>query len=179
VNALRTPSQTIGPFFGFALPWAEGPYVVPAGTPGAIELTGRLLDGRGDPVPDGLIETWQADPDGRFGSPSAVFRGFGRCPTDGDGRYRIVTWKPGAIRTEDGRQGAPHVAVSVFARGLLKRLITRMYFADEPQANEVDPLLRSMVDAAARETLIAPRSPGGYVFDIRLQGEGETVFFDG
>jgi protocatechuate 3,4-dioxygenase alpha subunit len=152
---------------------------VAAGTHGAIELTGRLLDGRGEPVVDGLIETWQADPEGRLGGPAGLFRGFGRCPTDDNGRYRIVTLKPGAVRAEGGQQGAPHVAVSVFARGLLKRVVTRMYFSDEAQANEADPVLRSIDDLAARKTLVATRWGGGYVFDIRLQGEAETVFFDG
>ena len=176
----RTPSQTIGPFFGFALPFAAGPTVIPAGTPGAIRLTGRLLDGSGDPVPDGLIETWQADPDGRFprAGDATAFRGFGRCPTDGDGWYTIVTLKPGGVLTPRGARHAPHVALSVFARGLLKRVVTRVFFPDERTANEADPVLASVADAAARATLVAAPMVGGYRFDIRLQGEGETVFFD-
>jgi protocatechuate 3,4-dioxygenase alpha subunit len=179
VSIPRTPSQTVGPFFAFALPWAEGPYVVAAGTRGAIEVTGRLLDGLDDPVSDGLIETWQADARGRFVTGAGPFRGFGRCPTDPEGRYRIVTLKPGAVRAEGGRLEAPHVAVSVFARGLLKRAVTRMYFSDESQANDADPVLCSIGDVAARKTLVAAQRDGGYVFDIRLQGDGETVFFDG
>jgi protocatechuate 3,4-dioxygenase alpha subunit len=183
----RTPSQTVGPFFGFALPWPEGPLVVAPDAPGAIRIAGRLLDGGGQPVPDGLIETWQADPEGRFASRS--FRGFARCPTDRDGRYAIVTLKPGPARLSGGAMQAPqapHLAVSVFARGLLKRAVTRIYFSDEEAANRVDPVLARISDAAARATLVAARLQGdddngggaGYRFDIRLQGEGETVFFD-
>lgn len=165
----RSPSQTIGPFFAFALPWPTGPHVVPEGTAGAIRLHGRLLDGQGDPVPDGLIETWQ------LGPPET--RGFGRCPTDREGRYAIVTRKPGPIAA-GGAVHAPHLVVSVFARGLLKRAVTRIYFPDEPAANLADPVLASIGEAAARGTLVAVREAGGYRFDIRLQGEGETVFFD-
>lgn len=176
----RTPSQTVGPFFQFALPWPEGPYVVPEGTPGIISIAGRLLDGRGDAINDGLIETWQADPfgqvvDQRYGSPSASFRGFGRCPTDRDGWYRIHTLKPGAV---PGAGAAPHVLFSIFARGMLKRAVTRMYFADEEPANEADPVLCSIADTGARQSLVAQSAKAGYRFDIRLQGEGETLFFD-
>jgi protocatechuate 3,4-dioxygenase, alpha subunit len=169
VTSGRSPSQTIGPFFAFALPWPGGPHVVPEGTAGSIRLHGRLVDGRGDPVPDGLIETWQVEPPGT--------RGFGRCPTDRDGRYAIVTLKPGPIAV-DGVVHAPHVLVSVFARGLLRRAVTRIYFADEAAANLVDPVLAAIADPAARATLVAANEDGGYRFDIRLQGEGETVFFD-
>jgi protocatechuate 3,4-dioxygenase alpha subunit len=175
-----SPSQTIGPFFGFALPWPGGPSVVPEGTPGALQLRGRLLDGKGDPVPDGLIESWQADPTGRF--PSAAdaqrFRGFGRCPTDRDGWYTIVTLKPGGVRAADGARHAPQILLSVFARGLLKRAVTRVYFPDEEEANRADPILTGVADSAARATLIAAPMTGGYRFDVHLQGEGETVFFD-
>jgi protocatechuate 3,4-dioxygenase alpha subunit len=156
---------------------------VPDGTAGAISLGGRLLDGRGDPVGDGLIETWQADPMGQLpgqrGSAfGANFRGFGRCPTDRDGWYKVFTRKPGAIREARGVVHAPHIAVSIFARGLLKRVVTRVYFGDEQAANEIDPVLSSIGDAGARTSLIALPAQGGYRFDIRLQGEGETLFFD-
>jgi protocatechuate 3,4-dioxygenase alpha subunit len=171
----RTPSQTAGPFFGFALPWLEGPHLVGEGTADVIRLEGCLLDGYGEPVPDGLVETWQADPSSLS---HTEFRGFGRCPTDRDGRYEIRTLKPGSVRDRNGTIHAPHVAVSVFARGLLKRAVTRIYFPDEQAANEVDPVLSSIADVAARATLVARPSEGGYRFDIRLQGEGETVFFD-
>jgi protocatechuate 3,4-dioxygenase alpha subunit len=177
----RTPSQTIGPFFSFALLWREGPYVVPEGTPGTLSIAGRLLDGRGDPIGDGLIETWQADPRGHLvdqASPSgAPFRGFARCPTDRDGWYRIYTLKPGAV-ADGGSTYAPHLMVSIFARGMLKRAVTRIYFPDEDAANRADPVFRSIADAAARATLVAELAPNGYRFDIRMQGQDETLFFD-
>jgi protocatechuate 3,4-dioxygenase, alpha subunit len=156
-------------------------------TPGAIRITGVVYDGAGVPVPDALIETWQADPDGRFadlhghGGPSelAGFRGFGRYGVeDGDGHYEIVTVKPGPVAAADphGVAQAPHIDVSVFARGMLHRCVTRIYFADEVEANAADPGL-ARVAPERRATLIAEPIDGGYRFDIRLQGEGETVFF--
>ena len=183
-----TPSATVGPYFTLRLPFPEGPYVVPAGTPGAVTIFGRLRDGAGDPVPDGLIETWQADPDGRFAHPDdprgpipdgdLLFRGFGRCPTGHDGTFKIVTLKPGALPFGDGRTEAPHLDVSVFARGMLDRTVTRIYFPDETAANEADPVLQA-VPADRRATLIAvPAGDHLLRFDIRLQGDGETVFFD-
>jgi protocatechuate 3,4-dioxygenase alpha subunit len=177
-----TPSQTIGPFLAIVLAWPDGASVV---NEGGVLITGRLCDGAGEPVPDGLIETWQADPDGRFDHPSdprgAVryrgFRGFGRCPTDADGRFAIRTLKPGALPTSDGEVEAPHLDVTVFARGLLRHLVTRLYFPDEPHANGADPVLRSL-DAADRDALTAvPDGMGRLRFDIRLQGDGETPFF--
>jgi protocatechuate 3,4-dioxygenase alpha subunit len=164
-----TPSQTVGPYFAIGLPWDDGPDVVPDGTEGAIWVRGTVYDGAGDPIPDALIETWQADPDGRSDTPG--FRGFGRCPTDADGGWAIRTVKPGA----SGGQ-APHIAVAVFARGLLKHLFTRIYFADEEDANAVDPVLTGL-DAPARATLVAAREEDGYRFDVRLQGPDETTFF--
>jgi protocatechuate 3,4-dioxygenase, alpha subunit len=181
VTLARTPSQTVGPFFGFALDWPQGPFVVPQGTDDAVWLRGRLFDGQGAPVPDGMVETWQADPQGRLPGPDAAapdFRGFGRCTTDARGSYAILTLKPGNIRGADGSVHAPHILVSVFARGLLKRAVTRIYFEDEQAANEADAVLMSIGSAAARATLLAARAEGGYLFDIRLQGEGETTFFD-
>ncbi len=179
----RTPSQTVGPYFGFALPWADGPFVVPEGSAGAIRIEGRLTDGKGDAVPDALLEIWQAGPDGHFDHPddpdrNEDFRGFGRCPTDDDGRFFFVTRKPGRVPGPGGEPQAPHIDVSVFSRGLLKRLVTRIYFDDESGANETDPILALVEDPAARATLIAARMDGGYRFDIRMQGDGETVFFD-
>jgi protocatechuate 3,4-dioxygenase alpha subunit len=171
----QTPSQTIGPFFGMALPWAEGSRLVDEGAAGAIRLRGRLLDGAGEPVADGLIEIWQADGDGRVGRASDEFRGFGRCPTDGDGRYAFLTTKPGSVRDSEGKVHAPHILVSVFARGLLRRVVTRVYFPDE--ANGADPVF-AQLDPRAQATLVASRADDGYVFDIRLQGGEETVFFE-
>jgi protocatechuate 3,4-dioxygenase alpha subunit len=164
-----TPSQTVGPFFSHALPWPDGPYVVPAGTPEAVWLRGTVRDGDGAPVPDALIETWQADPAGRLDNPA--FRGFGRCPTGVDGAWGILTVKPGPV----GAGNAPYIAVSVFARGLLDRVVTRLYFAGEP-ANDHDPVLAKLAEAD-RTTLIARGTDDGYTFDIQLQGGHETVFF--
>jgi protocatechuate 3,4-dioxygenase alpha subunit len=187
-----TPSQTVGPFLAIGLPWPDGPFVVAEGTPGAITITGRVLDGAGEPVPDALVETWQAGPDGRFahpddprqaGAPAGPgFRGFGRCPTDAAGRYQIVTLKPGALPSPDGATEAPHLDVSVFARGLLDRVVTRIYFADEAEANAADPVLAAIGDSRRAATLVATAEPGGgpgrYRFQVRLQGPRETVFFD-
>ncbi len=188
MSELLTPSQTVGPYFSMRLPFPEGPYVVPAGRPGAITIYGRLTDGAGDPIPDGLIETWQADPDGRFAHPDdprgplpdgdLAFRGFGRCPTGHDGSWKIVTLKPGPLPFGDGRTEAPHIDVSVFSRGMLDRSVTRIYFPDEAAANEADPVLAA-VPAERRATLIAvPAGEGHLRVDIRMQGQNETVFFD-
>jgi protocatechuate 3,4-dioxygenase, alpha subunit len=183
VSLPPTPSQTVGPFFGFALPWPAGPFVVPEGTPGAVWLRGRVLDGAGEPVPDALVESWQADPDGRFDHPDDPrqpppdFRGFARCPTDVDGAWAILTLKPGPVPGPGGTRQAPHVDLSVFARGLLNRVVTRAYFADEGEANLADPVLGAIDEEAARATLIAERTADGYRLDIHLQGPRETVFF--
>ncbi len=180
-----TPSQTVGPYFAIGMPWDAGPHVVPDGTPGRIRIAGTVYDGDGVEIPDHLIETWQADPEGRFadlhgyGEQSQLegFRGFGRCGHEGgDGTYEIVTVKPGSVPGPGGTLQAPHIDVTLFCRGLLHRVVTRIYFADEVQANASDPVLAS-VPAHRRETLLAQPVAGGYRFDIRLQGEGETVFF--
>jgi len=180
-----TPSQTVGPYFAIGLPWDVGPDAVPVDTPGAIRIRGTVYDGEGTPVPDFLLETWQADPEGRFadmheyGGRSQLegFRGFARYGLeDGDGRFEIVTIKPGPVQGLSGTTQAPHIAVSLFARGMLNRVITRIYFADEAQANAADPVLAS-VPADRRATLLAQPVAGGYAIDLRIQGEGETVFF--
>jgi protocatechuate 3,4-dioxygenase alpha subunit len=192
VTAGITPSQTIGPFLAIGLPWPDGPSVVPPGTPGTIEITGKVFDGAGAPVPDALVETWQADPDSRFDHPDdprgavppavAGFRGFGRSATDADGYYRISTLRPGALPCPDGGTEAPHLDVSVFARGLLDRVVTRIYFPDEQDANAADPVLAAIADPVRRRTLIAvadsARPASAFRFDIWLQGEHETLFFD-
>ena len=192
-----TPSQTIGPFFAVGLIWADGLDVVAAGTPGAVRIGGRVLDGAGDPVPDALVETWQADPQGCFahpddprglggsggppgwspgGSGDGGFRGFGRCPTDAQGRWAVRTLKPGPVPAPDGGTEAPHLDVSVFARGLLHRVVTRIYFPDEAEANAADPLLGAIPDPRLRERLVAVPDSDGLRFDIHLQGELETPF---
>jgi protocatechuate 3,4-dioxygenase alpha subunit len=186
-----TPSQTVGPFLHIALAWPDGPDVVAPGTPGLIEIRGRVIDGAGEPVADALVETWQADPAGRLDHPDDPrgpgdhvpnFRGFGRCPTDEAGEYVIRTVKPGPLPAPDGGVEAPHLDVSVFARGLLDRVVTRCYFADEQEANAADPILSALPEPSRRGTLIAAVAGAGYRFDIRLQGDlrgdGETVFFD-
>ena len=162
-----TPSQTVGPFFAIGLPWAEGPYAVPVGTPGGVWLRGRVLDGAGDPVPDAMVETWQADGGGRR---------FARCASEPDGAYAILFVKPGLVLGPDGGSQAPHLAMSVFARGLLDRVVTRVYFDDEAAANATDGVLALIGEPGRRDTLIAVSVDDGYRFDIRLQGEGETVF---
>jgi protocatechuate 3,4-dioxygenase alpha subunit len=179
-----TPSQTVGPFLSLGLPWADGPDVVPEGTPDSFVIAGTVYDGAGAPVADALVESWQADPAGGFphpddprGAASGKFRGFGRCPTDAAGQYRIRTVKPGALPAPGCATEAPHLDVSVFARGLLDRVVTRCYFADEAAANAADPVL-STVDEARRGTLVATPVDGGYRLDVHLQGPQETVFFD-
>jgi protocatechuate 3,4-dioxygenase, alpha subunit len=167
MTAGTTPSQTVGPYLSIGLPWPDGPDVVPEGTPGRIRIHGRVFDGAGDVITDALIETWQADADGKFGT---AFRGFGRCPTDEAGRWEIFTVKPGRIG--DGQ--APHVDVNVFARGMLNRCVTRIYFADSDNGN--DPVLAT-VPEDRRATIVAAPGPDGYRFDVHVQGERETVFF--
>jgi len=172
-----TPSQTVGPFYAIELPYDDGRYVVREGTRGAIWLRGRVIDGAGDPVPDALVESWQADPAGEFGGD---FRGFGRSGTDDEGRWAILTLKPGAVPAGPGQDEtpqAPHVDLAVFARGLLHQVVTRLYFADEGQANAADPVLAGL-DEQARATLVAQRTDDGhYELDIHLQGPHETTFF--
>jgi protocatechuate 3,4-dioxygenase, alpha subunit len=182
--ALPTPSQTVGPFLAIVLPWPDGPYLVTEDTPGELRICGRVTDGAGDPVPDALVEVWQADADGRFDHPDdprgpvrSVCRCFGRCPTDIAGEYWFCTVKPGPLPAEDGRTQAPHLDVSVFARGLLNRLVTRIYFPDEAAANDADPVLATLSADERRLLTAVPWRDGGLRFDIRLQGDAETPFF--
>ncbi len=165
---LPTPGQTVGPFFSFALEYDGDAALVPDHHPDAVRLHGRVLDGAGQPVPDALIELWQAEPSGRPPRASgslhrdgATFTGWGRCAAGADGRYAFTTLVP----------GAPFFALTVFARGLLDGLFTRAYL---PTASG-DAFLRT-VDAERRHTLLAVADDAGYEFDIRLQGEDETVF---
>ena len=159
-----TPSQTVGPFFGVGLPFENGEQLAPPGSAGVMRIEGQVLDGKGEPVPDALLEIWQPG------------TGFGRARTDSEGAFSFTTVKPGAEPAPDGRVQAPHFNVTVFARGLLRHLVTRMYFPDETAANAADPVL-NLVEPARRETLIAKHCDGVLHFDVRLQGERETVFF--
>ncbi len=174
-----TPGQTVGPFFGYALPFDGGELLVPTSHPRAIRLHGTVYDGAGETVPDAIIELWQADEDGRVpqveGSRARdgwTFTGFGRTPVDDTGHYSFTTLAPGATGG-----GAPFFAVAVFARGLLHRLLTRAYLPLDDAAAAADPLLGSL-PAERRDTLVVRPDEHGFVFDIRLQGEGETVFLE-
>ncbi len=188
---VQTPSQTVGPFFHLALDrpgWAD----LTAGNPRGerIVVAGRVVDGDGAPVADACLELWQANAAGRYAHPDDAraeapldpnFRGFGRVSTDAEGGFRFTTIRPGPVPGRGNALQAPHIAVAIFARGLLKQLFTRIYFADE-RANEADPALLSIDDPARRRTLLAIRADGtgaaAYRFDIVLQGEGETAFFE-
>jgi protocatechuate 3,4-dioxygenase, alpha subunit len=181
-----TPSQTVGPFFDFGLLRPPQPHVVPAGTRHAVRIEGTVFDGEGMPIADAMLEVWQASPSGRYAHPEDAreeltldesFIGFGRNGTDQTGMFWFDTVKPGIVPWVDGRPQAPHLNVSVFARGLVHRLVTRMYFPDEVEANAADPVLNSIEDPAVRATLIATAADGILRFDVHLQGEGETCFF--
>ncbi len=181
-----TPSQTAGPYLSIGmLRELVTPRLVEPGDPRAIVVSGLLLDGAGDPVPDGVIEAWQANAAGRYAHPGDDraqpaledgFRGFGRSGTAPAGRFELVTVKPGPVPWPAGGLQAPHLEIGVFARGLLKRLVTRMYFPDEVEANAADPVL-SRLDERQRETLVARSDGAGLRFDIVLQGPGQTTFF--
>jgi protocatechuate 3,4-dioxygenase alpha subunit len=180
-----TPSQTVGPYLSISLHRLITPEIVDPSDPRAVRLRGTLLDGAGDPVPDGLIEIWQANPTGRYAHPADDrkelaledgFLGFGRCGTAPGGTFEFVIVKPGRIPWPEGGLQAPHLEVCIFARGLLKHAFTRIYFPDEEEANAADPVL-SRLDAAARSTLVAAAEDGGLRFDIRLQGPAHTTFF--
>jgi protocatechuate 3,4-dioxygenase, alpha subunit len=185
----QTPSQTVGPFFGFALPREGHEVLVSDATAGErIVIEGRVFDGDGAPLNDALIEIWQANAAGRYDHPDdrqekpldPAFHGFGRCPTDESGRFHFRTIRPGPVPGPGNTLQAPHINVTVLARGILKQLVTRIYFEGEP-SNADDPILGLVGEPERRKTLIAKRENGKngtYTFDIRLQGPGETVFFD-
>jgi protocatechuate 3,4-dioxygenase alpha subunit len=140
-----------------------------------IVLTGRITDGDGAAVVDALVEIWQASPDGRYDD---AFHGFGRCATDGDGTFRFVTLKPGAVPGRGNTMQAPHIEIAIFARGLMQHVVTRAYFEGDA-LNAADPVLNMVEEPARRATLVAkPGADGEWRLDIRLQGEGETVFLD-
>jgi protocatechuate 3,4-dioxygenase, alpha subunit len=181
-------SQTIGPFFSIGLNRLKQDNLVGEGVSGErVTIAGRMLDGDGKPVPDGLVETWQANAHGKYAHPEddqdksleAGFKGYGRVMTDDQGKFQFTTIKPGQAPAPDGKTQAPHIAVSVFARGLEKRLVTRIYFPDEP-SNSSDFAL-NLVESGRRETLIAKKiadKSGALEWNIILQGPCETVFFD-
>jgi protocatechuate 3,4-dioxygenase alpha subunit len=191
-----TPSQTVGPYFAYGLTpngkyaWNDafsGNLVTPDTSGDRIRVEGFVYDGDGVVVPDCMLEIWQADAQGRFADPqdqralpNASFKGFGRCGTGAKGEFAFDTIKPGSVPDPDGKPQAPHILMAIFARGMLLQNYTRIYFDDEA-ANAADPVL-ALVPADRRGTLIARRGEGGngvvYRFDIRLQGDDETVFFD-
>lgn len=177
---LITASQTIGPFFKYGLDWPGGEILFPDTAEGRrIRLTGVVTDYKGQPVPDALIEFWQADPGGKFGGARGkASGGFGRVPTDERGRYAIQTLFPGRVAGADGRLQAPHILVVLFARGLLAQVVTRVYFDGE--ASNRDDAVLALCGARA-PTLLARRDAtdaNAYAWDIALQGENETVFFE-
>jgi protocatechuate 3,4-dioxygenase, alpha subunit len=188
---IATPSQTVGPFFHIALDrlgWADLTAANPQGE--RIAIAGRVTDGDGAPVPDACLEIWQANAAGRYAHPDDTradkpldpnFHGFGRVSTDADGNFRIMTIRPGPVPGRGNALQAPHIAVALFARGLLKQLYTRIYFAGDP-LNDADPVLLGIEDAVRRQTLLARRLDGSqpptWQFDIVMQGNNETVFFD-
>jgi len=178
-----TPSATVGPYLAIGLTWPDGIWAADKGADGGIWIRGRVFDGADQVVPDALVETWQADPDGGFASPEDPrgaasypgFRGYARSQTL-TGEYEIFTLKPGRVPDGDGGLQAPHIDVSLFARGILDRVVTRIYFADEADANAEDVVLRNLTEDQ-RRTLVATPSDDGYRLDFYLQGERETVFF--
>ena len=190
-----TPSQTVGPFFASSLTpgknydWVQAignDLVTPDASGQRIRIEGHVLDGDGAPINDAMVEIWQADAAGRYAHPAdkrrpnAKFTGFGRADTDAKGAYSFATIRPGGVPGPDGKTQAPHILVAVFARGMPRQCYTRIYFDDEA-GNAADPIL-SLVPADRRSTLIAKREEKSgqarYIFDIRIQGQGETVFFD-
>ncbi|MGC0362347.1 protocatechuate 3,4-dioxygenase alpha subunit [Rhodococcus sp. 27YEA15] len=186
-----TPSQTVGPYWHIGLPWADGPDAAPTDVPGRITLAITVIDGNRAPVADAMIETWQADALGRFdhsGDPRgavtlspAGFRGFARSAADPTGTALVHTVKPGAVPTETDADEAPHVNVSIFARGMLDRLVTRLYFPEDADAHEKDPVLNSL-SSAERAKLTATKIDGGYSWTVYVQDDDahgvETPFFE-
>jgi protocatechuate 3,4-dioxygenase alpha subunit len=183
-----TTSQTVGPFFKIGFAWLYRDNLAGPGVSGErAEISGRIVDGDGKPVPDGIIEIWQANSHGKYAHPDdpqekpieAGFSGYGRIATDDDGRFRFTTIKPGRVPGPGGKLQAPHIEVSVFTRGLLRRLITRIYFPNEASNSEDFGL--NLVPAERRGALIAKQlesQAGAFEWNVILQGAGETVFFD-
>ena len=186
MDYIPTASQTLGPFFRHGLErpaWSN--LTTPQSEGEHIHISGRLIDGAREPVPDGMIEIWQADAAGNYPHADAAatdFRGFGRACTDSKGHFSFTTIKPGTVRFNASRPQAPHINVAIFARGLTRALVTRIYFAECSAENARDPIL-SGLGPDERDTLIAARANDAsslptYHFDIVLQGERETVFLE-
>jgi protocatechuate 3,4-dioxygenase alpha subunit len=181
-----TTSQTVGPYFKIGLRWLNQNSLAAENVAGErFTIQGRVLDGDGAPVPDAILEIWQANSHGKYPHPEdpqdkpiePEFTGFGRVPVDYAGGFQLVTIKPGSVPGPQGKDQAPHLMISIFMRGLLKRLVTRMYFPDDAR-NASDPILK-LVDPARRPTLIAKLASGGHLeWNVVLQGTNETVFFD-
>lgn len=189
MSLLLTAAQTVGPFVSIGFEKAAVPDVAPAGVAGErVVITGRIFDGDGVPVTDAVIETWQANTYGKYAHPDDTqeklleenFKGFGRVLADAQGQFRLTTIKPGKVSSPDVLQGleqAPHITVVIFMRGLLKHLMTRIYFPDDA-ANAVDPVL-NLIPVVRRGTLIAVKSTDSTLqWNVHLQGPQETVFFD-
>ncbi|NEY31838.1 protocatechuate 3,4-dioxygenase subunit alpha [Streptomyces sp. PRKS01-65] len=189
-NVLPTPSHTVGPFYGYALPFRGGEQIAPLGHPETITVHGYVYDGAGKPLPDALLEVWGPDPDGNLptadgsmrrdpatggflGRNGVEFTGFGRIQTDADGHWYVRTLRPGARGAN-----APYLSLCVFARGLLVHLFTRIYLPGDETALAADPLLSRVADGRRGTLIAADEGHGTYRFDIRLQGEGETVFLE-
>lgn len=184
-----TPSQTVGPFYALGLDWLTTVDLAKDATAGErIAVSGQITDGDGVPIPDAVLEIWQADAHGRYNHAEdtqdkprdAGFNGYGRIGTDRDGRFSFTTVKPGAVPGPGNTLQAPHIVVALFMRGLLRHLYTRIYFSDEAKANAADPILGLVDDPARRATLIAQRDNGAatYRWNIVMQGDTETVFLD-
>jgi protocatechuate 3,4-dioxygenase, alpha subunit len=188
MSLFTTASQTVGPFFHIGFDWLYLNDLTAAGVSGErVTISGKIVDGDGKPVPDAIIELWQANAHGKYAHPDdmqskpieAAFKGFGRIATDDQGMFRFATIKPGRVPGPDGALQAPHIAVSIFMRGLLKRLVTRIYFPDEA-SNDDDGILK-LIPQARRETLVAKKTvvdPSQLEWNIVVQGLNETVFFD-
>ncbi|USC14939.1 protocatechuate 3,4-dioxygenase subunit alpha [Rhodococcus sp. 11-3] len=173
-----TPSQTVGPYWKIGLEWDDGADVVPADTPGRITVRINVIDGNREPIADAMVETWQADAEGRFGAEG--FRGFARSAADGTGTAAIHTVKPGAHESDTEADEAPHLNVGIFARGMLDRLCTRMYFPEDLAAHASDPVLTALPESQ-RHKLIADKSDDGYAWTVYVQDLDpngvETPFF--
>ena len=185
MTLVPTASATVGPYLHIGLvPLAVNDIAKDATKGEKIVITGRILDGEGQPIPDALIEFWQANADGKYAHPEDTqdkaldgkFTGFGRVPTDKEGRYSFATVKPGAVPGPGNTLQAPHIVVAIFARGMLRQVYTRLYF-DGEAANAADPILQ-MVPADRRATLIAKKQGNVWRWDVHMQGDKETVFFD-